>query len=436
MLRPARISGFLGWIFHRLFASYWMLAVLAVIAAFPWHFAVLWLDRAIVSDWLLRHDLVPVATADTAKDFLGIAAGINAAFITLYFSITLIVLSMAAGNLGVRLIDRWVERGLVRVSLAGLSFSLVCSLLAMLSVDAEAALEDTPLLLVIVVTLLQAINVAMLSVSLHSLARTMFVDTSIDRLANDADNRSLDLKGGQPADEDYQHQLRAPREGYIEDVDIAKLRALFGDTKHRIVVHGAPGQHVVDGQTLVESDTPFDEKQMARAIPIGPYRSDNQGVVFRIRLLVEIAARALSPAVNDFYTALTCADKLATIMEGQTATYIPEGEVPVLVEAEWLVLTGQDFRGLFEDPLNAFRQAACAYPSVAIRMIGNYGRIASRRYHNGAPEGMVVLLDRLARELRDHACQSAGFDRDREDIRAAYDAAFGEELQQIARDEP
>ena len=113
-----RISGLPGWILHRLFASYWLLAVCAVLAALPFALAVLWLDREAATAWLLARDLATVATADPAKDFTGVAAGVNAAFITLYFSITLIVLSMAAGNLGARLIDRWIERPLVRVSLA------------------------------------------------------------------------------------------------------------------------------------------------------------------------------------------------------------------------------------------------------------------------------------------------------------------------------
>ncbi len=152
------MTGLPGWIAHRLFANYWLLAVCAVIAAVPVALGILWLDREGGTAWLLARDLATVETSDTAKDFVGVAAGINAAFVTLYFSITLIVLSLAAGNLGVRLIDRWVERPLVRVSIAGLSFCLIVSLVAMLSIDAEAPLGDTPLLLVGTVLFLQAIG--------------------------------------------------------------------------------------------------------------------------------------------------------------------------------------------------------------------------------------------------------------------------------------
>ena len=224
------MTGLPGWIAHRLLANYWLLAVCAVIGAMPVALGILWLDREGGTAWLLARDLATVETSDTAKDFAGVAAGINAAFITLYFSITLIVLSMAAGNLGVRLIDRWVERPLVRVSIAGLSFCLIVSLVAMLAIDAEAPLEDTPLMLVGTVLFLQAVNVGMLAVSLHDLARTMFVDTSIDRLANDCEDRSLSLTGLEPIEHNLPHSCHAPREGLV-----AMLRQLAKDLSDHAV---------------------------------------------------------------------------------------------------------------------------------------------------------------------------------------------------------
>ena len=302
----------------------------------------MWLDREGGTAWLLARDLATVETSDTAKDFVGAAAGINAAFITLYFSITLIVLSMAAGNLGVRLIDRWVER--------------------------PRAQSTTQLL------------------------RTA--------------------------------RRRAPREGYVEDVDIQSFCKAFSRQQKLVVVHVAPGQHVMKGERLISSGAELDGHDIKRLIPLGAYRSDNQGVVFRIRLIVETAARALSPAINDFYTALTCADKLAAIIESQTSTYIADDHVPAPEGEEWLILVGQDFRGLFADPLSAFRQAACQYPSVSIRMIDNYARNAEGKEADGGSEGLVAMLRKLAKDLSDHAVAVAQFDKDRHDIREAFAKGF------------
>ena len=214
----------------------------------------------------------------------------------------------------------------------------------MLSIDAEAPLEDTPLL-VGTVLFLQAVNIAMLAVSLHDLrarCSSTLRSTGWRTIARTA----AALTGVEPVDDDLPHRCHAPREGYVEDVDIKSFCRAFSDSR-RVVVHVAPGQHVLKGERLIGSEAELEGHDINRLIPIGAYRSDNQGVVFRIRLIVEIAARALSPAINDFYTALACADKLAAIIESQTSTFVSDDHVPALEGEKWLILIGQDFRGLF-----------------------------------------------------------------------------------------
>ena len=409
-------SGIPGWIAHRLMANYWLLAVLAVLAAIPFAMTLLWLDAEGATDWLAAHDALPVVTSDTAKDVLGVAAGINAAFITLYFSITLIVLSLAASNLGVRLIDRWLEKPLVRVSLGGLSFTLVLTLVAMLRIDPEAAPDAIPQLTIGVAMVLQAVNLAMLSVSLHELGRTMFVDLSIHRIACDGAGRAADVVGKSDAGRSaLPNTITAPREGYVENVDCAALCKLLevGGGTMRVAV--APGQHVLEGEVLVQASGGIDEDKVLRALPIGPYRSDSQGIVFRIRLLVEIAARALSPAVNDFYTALACADRIARLMDDHAHSFVARGETAVFGADHRLQLAGQDFVALFDKPLAALRQAAADYPSVSIRLIENYARVAARAAGEDRDD-LAEYLRELARQMRDHAVDRATLERDIADL--------------------
>ena len=57
-------------------------------------------------------------------------SGVVAALLTLFFSITLIVLTIAAGNLGVRLIDRWINDEPIRNTISYLTGVLVFGVLA------------------------------------------------------------------------------------------------------------------------------------------------------------------------------------------------------------------------------------------------------------------------------------------------------------------
>ncbi|MCP9222225.1 DUF2254 domain-containing protein [Erythrobacter sp. LQ02-29] len=413
--RPIR--GLRDWLIHRLTANYWSLALCAVLSA-PVVFAVtLLLDRHGTTDWLLDHDLSPVASADTAKDVAGVIAAVDAAFITLYFSISLLVLTLAASSLGVRLVDRWLSRPLVRVSIAGLSFSLVYTVLNQLAIDAETQLADVPLLTLMGSVVLLLVNIAMLAVALNDLGRTIYVDKAIAALAQDAPAARIPIVSRPPFTGRFAEEIRAERGGYIEGIDLEHLSRKLGGAGGVVRFEVAPGQFVLQGQPIVSLEHGgMDEALLRRSIPIAPFRNDGQGAVFQIRLLVEIGARALSPAVNDFYTALACADRMSEVILSHANNWVEPGEVAAYAREPRFELPGQDFVGLFDDPLNAFRQAAAAYPSVSIRLIENFGNVRARLAELEAPHGLAAHLARLAREIAEHARSRAESEVDRKAI--------------------
>jgi uncharacterized membrane protein len=75
-----------------------------------------------------------------------------------------------------------------------------------------------------------------------------------------------------------------------------------------------PGHSLIEGRELAGVWPPAAAEQvadyLARAQATGPHRTLAQDVAFGVDQLVEIAIRALSPAVNDTFTALTCIDWL------------------------------------------------------------------------------------------------------------------------------
>ena len=80
-----------------------------------------------------------------------------------------------------------------------------------------------------------------------------------------------------------------------------------------------PGQFVIPTSALaaVAGASAIDERlgdQIRNKMILGPRRTATQDVEFSIAQLVEIAARALSPGVNDFYTAIACVDHLAAAL--------------------------------------------------------------------------------------------------------------------------
>ena len=421
MAATGPLKGIRDWVIHRLVANYWSLPAVAIIAAPVVGALVLWADRAFAGRWLFEAGLTLLVSGDAAQDLSVAIVGINAAFLTLYWSVTLIVLTLATGNLGVRLVDRWLDKGLVRLSMAGLTFCLVFSIIVLSRVDPEASLAEMPHFALGALFALEMVNIGMLGVAIHDLGRTMFVDRSIAHLGTDAGSVAIPVVPGRPYAGEWAFTLPSKREGYIEGIDLAAIEKRLAPDTGAVRFCAAPGQHVLEGEPLVKFETPPPrEDDIYKAIPIGEFRSSVQSTVYQVRLLVEVASRALSPGINDFYSAMACADQLATAISGHASTWVDEGEVAAWKTAPNFELPGQDFRGLFAEPLKAFRQAAADYPSVSIRMIENYARLCALMAEQDCPPGLLRYLKQCAEHLRDHAADNAEQDIDKQDIADAF----------------
>ena len=414
MPNAAPISSLFDWTWHRLTANYWSLALGAALLA-PLAFAILlYADKNGAAAWLVAHDLTPVANAETARNVASVVAGINTAYLALYFSIAVIVLTLAAGNLGVRLIDRWLGKRLVRVSIAGLCLNVLFAVLTMSAIDHEATLARTPLLTFAVMILLLFVNTIMLAVATHDLGRSMFIDRGITNIAQDGANRELSVFGKQPEQAEMTCIVASERNGYVEGFDLEKLsKALKDCGTARLCV--APGQHVFKGQELIRSTRPCSNSaDVLHAIPIGPFRSSSQGAVYQSRLLVEIAARALSPAINDFYTAIAAVDGLVELAMGHRDNWVDDGLAPASEAYPNIELAGRDFRALFEDPLAALRQSAADYPPVAIRIIGNLEQFL--KVGDTPAPGLCAFLQTYVVTLHEHARARCETDYDRQSL--------------------
>ena len=106
-----------------------------------------------------------------------------------------------------------------------------------------------------------------------------------------------------------------PESGYLQFVAYDDLVRIAAEAGAVIRLYYRPGHFVVRGLPLanVWPAEAADEivRGLERAHFTGPHRTLAQDFAFAIDQLVEIAIRALSPAVNDTFTALTCIDWLS-----------------------------------------------------------------------------------------------------------------------------
>jgi uncharacterized membrane protein len=102
----------------------------------------------------------------------------------------------------------------------------------------------------------------------------------------------------------------------VQAIDVKGLAELAAQEQATFVVAPAVGDTVIDGMPLfhVHAGRPVDERRLRRKLSLGAERTFAQDPKYAIRILVDIAIRALSPAVNDPTTAVQALDQVEDLL--------------------------------------------------------------------------------------------------------------------------
>jgi uncharacterized membrane protein len=215
----------------------------------------------------------------------------------------------------------------------------------------------------------------------------------------------------------------APASGYLQFIEHRELVGLAAEKGAVIRLLHRPGHFVVVGHPMAVVWPPAAADAVSRALRrahvTGPSRTLAQDLAFAVDQLVEIALRALSPAVNDTFTALTCIDWLSEGLCKVTSQWDPV-RVHRDVHGFVRVITAHvSYQRLVERAFEKIRQAGRGMPAVLIRQLDALGRIIGQ---TTAPDQRELLFTQAAMILRAGE-ESVPEAADRASIRRAYDAA-------------
>jgi uncharacterized membrane protein len=186
--------------------------------------------------------------------------------------------------------------------------------------------------------------------------------------------------------------------GYIQAIDPEYMLTLARDQNLVIRLLRKPGHFVVRGAVvaLVWSHDQLNERleeQIRPAIRLGNQRTPTQDVVCAVNQLVEMAVRAMSPALNDPFTAITCLDHLGNALAlfaqqgGETLnTYDRSGQLRLVFEP---VTLGELLSAAFD----MLRHASCDNASVLLHMLEVINVIGQK---TSSPEARQNLLCHVA----------------------------------------
>ncbi len=421
-------------------SSYWFVPMLLSLAGLALALGLGSVDAHVqrAGDGLLGRLYVSNATG--ARTILSTLAGSAITVAGVVFSITIAVLSTASQQFGPRLLPNFMRHNGTQVVLGGFIGTFIYALVVLSLVRDGPSEAFVPQAAVAFGLVLGVTTFALLIYFIHHVA--VFIQAP--RIIDDV-SRRLDaalaasfpepLPDGENGEEPERPQLpdslerdcrriAAARSGYVQAVDrdalvrIAKANGLLIHALFRA------GGFVVEGEPIAlahpESRAGDEAAAAVRdAFIVGAQRTDTQDPEFAVDQLVEVALRALSPGINDPFTAITCVDRLGGALAHLARRRLPDayhydedGELRLLTDPV-------TYAGVVDAAFNQIRQTASRSPAVAIRVLERIRSVACQ----DIPESMRDALARQARLAHEVAAEAVAAAQDREDLDARYAAA-------------
>ena len=317
----------------RIRATYWFVPTLMTVLAAVFALLLFWIDQTIPSSFLQDKWYIfrPENIAE-ARSVLTTIATVSLSIVGVVFSIILVPLSITASQYGSIVVRSFLrDRGTQWVLGAYTSTTFYCLalLLAFRTAGSDTAIQFS----VSVGIYMLIISLLMLLYFFHHVADSLQASSVIKLLSDELEEVIKQEYPLHPASFDARrieaNELRqklvtegegveSTGEGYVRAIDYLKLIDIATKRKMVLNINSLPGDFVGRGDQLLTIWPGQGGEQVISAVnhayKLGKNRTLFQDPEYGITLIVVIAARALSPAVNDPYTPVLCLNRLGAAL--------------------------------------------------------------------------------------------------------------------------
>lgn len=428
-------------------ASYWFVPGLMATAAAALATGIIYFDWLVHVGRVRVLDRLYLIVTDPsgARIVLSTIAGSAITVAGVVFSITVVVLNMAAAQFGPRLLRNFMEEAGTQRVLGIFVGAFIYCVIVLSAMRSEGGQVFVPQYAVAVGILLGVSSFAALIYFIHHVSVFIQAPRIIDNVATglersfrtsfderrpgglregDSDLGAAEDAGPTPLAAARWRAVPAGATGYVQAVDYSGLLELAATRDLVLRLTCRAGHFMIAEHPLAHaapSERLDDEamERIAEAFILGPDRTPTQDPEFAVRQLVEIALRALSPGINDPFTAINCVDRLAAALSllgahqpGPRCRRDQEGRLR-------LVTQPCTYGGIVDASLNQIRQHARGNVAVSLRLLGAITEIG----RSPLPPQLRGALFRQAEAIHETNRELWPAAKDREELAEYYRGA-------------
>ena len=370
-----------------------------------------------IADWVPATLFPSHEDAPVAQTILSVIATATMTVVSIVFAILLMSLTLASMQFTPRILISLVRDQATQWTL-GIFLGTFAYCVGALPAAHSVPQPFAPVLTVLGAMALTVASIFWLLYFIQHISHAISVNHIVDRIARETEHV---IDGLMPWPRS--HAPRAPAlppppeepelpilnevSGYIRFIDTGRLVAFARMYHLRVRVTRRVGQFVPAGVPLfmVSRRTRLDRLhavQLTGAFDIGPMRTLQQDVEFGVLLIVDIALRAISPAVNDPSTAISCIDQLSRIlirwidrMPPETLYYSPPHVPRVMVP--WISL-----EQLLDTAIEQIRAYGKSDAAVSLRLLRLLRDVAATTDDAGLRRQLVERGGRIVSGCEGH----------------------------------
>jgi uncharacterized membrane protein len=322
-LQRYRIKSFLR-------TSVWLPPLLGMMAALLALPLVQWVDR--ILGWKA------VVGPDGARAVLAALSSSMLTFIVFVFSILLVAVQLASAQLTPRIIALVYRSRVIKFSLTIFVFAFTYTLAALSRID-----DSVPQISMWVATFSSVLCIGVFLYMIDHVGKSLRPVSIMGRIGSagheviqavyphPVEGAQDQVTGIAPvAGVESSRTVESRRTGVVLAFDVAGLVDLA--SRAGCVIEFVPqvGDFVTDGDPLFRlyrGGGGLADRELEQAVAIGPERTMEQDPEFAFRIIVDIAAKALSPAINDPTTAVLALDQIHRLLRVVARRQLDTGRI-------------------------------------------------------------------------------------------------------------
>jgi uncharacterized membrane protein len=428
------------WRREALRTNLWVVPVAETVAVVALFIVTYSIDRLAYDGVIHLPSWVISGTSDVARVLLATVAAAIITVVGIVFSITIVALTLASTQFGPRMLRNFVRDPGTQLALGTFVASFCYAMIALVSVGGGPHGDFVPHLSITTTLLFTLFDVAVLIYFLNHIATMIQLPVVIANIATtlvsevtameNSDACPAGMARGPSHDEllrrlaDEGAPIRTPRSGYLQVIRHDILVKIAAKADAVVQLPYRPGHFMVAGGVIARVWPPQAADSVAERLALGhvagAYRTLPQDVSFGFDQLVEIALRALSPAVNDTFTGMTCVDwiadclcRIAPLWHPQRIRRDADGNIRVIAFQP-------DFDRLVERTFDTIRQAAVGMPAIMIRQLDAIAKVIEQV----SDRKRRTALIRQAEAIQRSNLATVADPVDRDDVTQRYEAVI------------